>query len=96
MTNYEKLLALLQENNMDKKWSKMFVKKLADDEKAFVVDEKTKEWALKRGFYPGRVELYGLTEDNYKNYLPDYQYFMIHPINHHFRIWVNDKLSPLL
>lgn len=93
MTNYDKLLTLLQEAGMDKKWSKMFVKKLSDDEKAFPADENTKKWALTKGFYPGRVELYGLTEENYKNYLPDYGYFMIHPINHHFRIWVNDKLS---
>ena len=93
MTNYDKLLTLLQDAGMDKKWSKMFVKKLSDDEKAFPADEATKKWALTKGFYPGRVELYGLTEDNYKNYLPDYGYFMIHPINHHFRIWVNDKLS---
>ncbi len=93
MTNYDKLLTLLQESGMDKKWSKMFVKKLSDDEKAFLTDDNTKKWALSKGFYPGRVELYGLTEENYKNYLPDYQYFMIHPINHHFRIWVNDKLT---
>lgn len=93
MTNYEKLLGLLQDGGMDKKWSRMFVKKLSDDEKAFPADDDVKKWALSKGFYPGRVDLYGLTEDNYKNYLPDYGYFMIHPINHHFRIWVNDKLS---
>lgn len=46
---------------------------------------------MTKGFYPGRVELYGLSEDNYRDYLPDYNYFMIHPINHHFKIWVNDK-----
>ena len=93
MTNYERMLELVIQNGMDKKWAKMFIKKLSDDEKAFPVDDQTKEWALTKGFYPGRVELYGLTEENYRNYLPDYQYFMIHPINHHFRIWVNDKLS---
>lgn len=93
MTNYDKLLRLLQETGMDKKWSQMFVKKLSDDEKAFPTDDETKKWALTKGFYPGRVELYGLTEENYHQYLPDYGYFMIHPINHHFRIWVNDKLS---
>lgn len=93
MTNYEKLQTLLIKEGMDKKWSKMFVKKLSDDEKAFSTDEKTKEWALKRGFYPGRVEQYGLNDENYKSYLPDYSYFMIHPINHHFKIWVNDKLT---
>ena len=93
MTNYDKMIELLTASGMDKKWVKMFVKKLSDDEKAFPTDEKTKRWALERGFYPGRVELYGLTEENYKNYLPDFNYFMIHPINHHFRIWVNDKLT---
>jgi hypothetical protein len=93
MTDYDLLLDLVRENGMDHKWSKMFVKKLSDDEKAFPTDEETKRWALQCGFYPGRVELYGLTEENYRDYLPDYSYFMIHPINHHFRIWVNDKLS---
>ena len=93
MTNYDKLKELMKEAGMDAKWSNMFVKKLSDDEKAFSADEMTKRWALERGFYPGRVELYGLTEDNYKDYLPDFNYFMIHPINHHFKIWVNDKLS---
>lgn len=93
MTNYEKLLQLLKDEGMDKKWSNMFVKKLRDDEAAFEADEETKRWALSRGFYPGRVELYGLNDENWENYLPDYGYFMIHPINHHFRIWVNDKLT---
>ncbi len=93
MTNYDKLQEILIGKGMDKKWSKMFVKKLSDDEKAFSVDEDIKKWALERGFFPGRVQLYGLTEENYKDYLPDYPYFMIHPINHHFRIWVNDKLT---
>lgn len=93
MTNYDLLLDLVRANGMDPKWSKMFVKKLADDEKAFATDEETKHRALKSGFYPGRVELYGLTSGSYKDYLPDYSYFMIHPINHHFKIWVNDKLT---
>ena len=93
MTNYEYLLEQLRESGMDFKWAKMFVKKLSDDEQAFPANDETKKWALTKGFYPGRVELYGLTEENYKDYLPDYNYFMIHPINHHFKIWVNDKLT---
>ena len=93
MTNYDKLQEILIKKGMDKKWSRMFVKKLSDDEKAFSVDEESKKWALERGFFPGRVLLYGLNQENYSDYLPDYNYFMIHPINHHFRIWVNDKLT---
>ena len=59
-TDYDRLLELVRESGMDYKWSAMFVKKLADDEKQYYADDATKEWALKRGFYPGRVELYGL------------------------------------
>ncbi len=92
-TDYDKLLKLLREYGMDYKWSKMFVKKLKDDEEAFLTPPPEKKWALEKGFYPGRMELYGLNEDNYKNYLSDFGYYMIHPINHHFKIWVNDKLT---
>jgi hypothetical protein len=92
-TNYTLLLEKLVLNGMDKKWAKMFVKKLSDDENFFKVDKKTAEELLLHGFYPGRASLYGMTNENYTDYLPDYQYFMMHPLNHHFRIWVNDKLS---
>lgn len=92
-TDYDRLLELVIARGMDKKWARMFIKKLADDERAFPVDDEMRKACLRRGFYPGRASLYGVTEEGLANYLPDYPYFMIHPINHHFRIWINDKLS---
>ena len=89
MTNYELFLEKVRALGMDYKWAKMFVKKLSDDEKAFPTTKETAEWALKRGFYPGRVELYGLTEENYRDYVPDYNYFMLHPLNNHFLKWLD-------
>ena len=90
MTNYDKLLEEVRALGMDYRWSRMFVKKLRDDEQAFpVADEATKRWALERGFYPGRVELYGLNEDNYLDYVPDFNYFMLHPMNNHFLKWLD-------
>ena len=75
---------------MDYRWAGMFVKKLRDDEQAFpVTDVYKKRWALERGFYPGRIELYGLNDDNYMDYVPDYQYFMLHPMNNHFLKWLD-------
>ena len=89
-TNYDVLLEKIRALGMDYRWSKMFVKKLRDDENAFpVLDETKKKWALEKGFYPGRIELYGLTENNWENFVPDYQYFMLHPMNNHFRIWLD-------
>lgn len=90
MTNYDKLLTAVRNLGMDYRWAGMFVKKLKDDETAFPVhDNEVKQWALERGFYPGRVELYGLNENNYQNFVPDYQYFMLHPMNNHFLKWLD-------
>ncbi len=89
-TNYDLLLEKIRALGMDYKWAKMFVKKLQDDENTFpVVDDAQKKWAMERGFYPGRIELYGLNEDNYMDYVPDYQYFMLHPMNNHFLKWLD-------
>ena len=92
-TDYNRFLEELIKNGMDKKWARMFVKKFADDEFLFPTEDSVREAMMKKGFFPGRTALYGVTEENIGAYLPDYSYFMIHPINHHFRIWVNDKLS---
>ncbi len=89
MTNYDKLLEKVRELGMDYKWSKMFVKKLSDDEKAFKATAEQTKWALERGFYPGRIELYGLNEDNYHSFIPDFNYFMLHPLNNHFLKWLD-------
>lgn len=93
MTDCDKLLEEVRALGMDYKWAKMFVKKFANDEKAYEMTAEQKKWALTKGFFPGRIKLYGLNEENYKDYIPDYNYFMMHPINHHFKIWVNDKLT---
>lgn len=89
MTDYVKFLEEVRNLGMDYRWADMFVEKLSDDEKAFPADATTIKWALQRGFYPGRVELYGLTEENYRDYVPDYQYFMLHPMNNHFLKWLD-------
>lgn len=89
MTDYDRLLEKVRELGMDYKWARMFVKKLSDDEIAFPVTDEEKKWAIKRGFYPGRVLLYGLNEENYKNYIPDFNYFMLHPMNNHFLKWLD-------
>lgn len=52
-----------------------------------------KIWALQRGFLPSRIKLYNLTENNYRDYLSDIDYFYLHPLNNHFAIWINDKVT---
>lgn len=94
MTNYEKMRKILCEQGMDYKSSGTFVKNFKGDEEVYKdFSEDKKQWALKKGFFPGKIELYGLDNENYYNYITDFQYFMLHPLNHHFRIWINDKLT---
>lgn len=52
-----------------------------------------KLWAAKHGFFADKVELYGLTEENYKSYLSDYDRLWLHPMNNHFAFWINDKIT---
>ena len=92
MTDYALLTEKMRELGMDHKWAMSFVKRLKEDEELFFVSDKDKRWALERGFYPGRVELLGLTEENYHDFLPDFHYSMMHPLNNHFLKWL-DKLT---
>lgn len=93
MTNFDKMYSLLIEKGMDKKIAKLFIKKYKIEESYYKCSEDTRKWAMERGFFPSRIELYGLNDDNYKYYLPEYVDFMLHPYNNHFVIWINDKLS---
>ena len=52
-----------------------------------------KIWAQKRGFFSETAQLYGLTEDNCNNYLSDFDYYRLHPINGSYSKWIDDKLT---
>ena len=54
---------------------------------------KEKLWAQKRGFLSDKIAFYGLTEDNYRDYLSDFDYWKMHPINGQFSHWIDDKLT---
>ena len=70
------------------------VKEVLDDffsNKQNTVREKI--WAYKRGFLSSKIKEYGLTEDNYKFYLSDVDYYKLYPINSRFKIWIDDKIT---
>lgn len=54
---------------------------------------KEKIWAYKRGFLSSKIRTYGLTEDNYKFYLSDFDYYKLHPLNNTYTKWIDDKLT---
>lgn len=52
-----------------------------------------KVWAWKRGFMGARVYTFGINEQNYRNQIPDFDYYKLHPINGNHSKWIDDKLT---
>ena len=50
-------------------------------------------WAHAHGFCAESACAYGLDEDNLGDYLSDYDYWRLWPLNGWERIWINDKLT---
>lgn len=51
------------------------------------------EWAHSKGFLAESASAYNLSENNISEYLSDYDYYKIWPLNSWNRIWINDKLT---
>ncbi|MBP1910297.1 sugar-transfer associated ATP-grasp domain-containing protein [Methanolobus bombayensis] len=52
-----------------------------------------KIWAYKRGFLSSRTNTYQINELNYRNHIPDFDYYKLHPINGKYSAWIDDKLT---
>ncbi len=63
-----------------------------DDNLVTTTTAKEKRWAHKRGFYSYRIKQYGLTEENYRDMLSDYEYKRLRPINGWYQKWLWDKV----
>ena len=72
---------------------KLWFEAVWDDFKNTKVSLPKKIWAWKRGFLSFRIEQYGLTEQNYKEFLSDYDYHWLNRINSSYQIWINDKTT---
>ena len=53
-----------------------------------------KLWLYRHGFFSTRFKHYNMTKANYKDYLSDYDYYKMHPLNNQMaRGWIDDKLT---
>lgn len=66
---------------------------LKEDNKLTFTTAAEKRWAHKRGFYSYRIRQYGLTEENWRQLLSDYDYKRLRPINGKYQKWLWDKIS---
>lgn len=74
-----------------KKWGRRLNNNMVSDDG---YTKAQKKWALSRGFFDYSVKKYGLTEENYKDFLSDFEYTLIDPINNAYEKWLSDRLTP--
>jgi len=72
----------------------MYYQKMIDDEKSMsCFDQDYREWAHNNGFLAESALTYNLTDSNLNDYLSDYDFWKLWPLNSWTRIWINDKLT---
>ena len=76
-----------------KKFARYYLMLLEQEENCGLFNKEYMKWAHSHGFLAENALSYQLTEANYKNYLSDYDYYRIWPLNSWARIWINDKLT---
>lgn len=54
---------------------------------------KTKLWAYRHGFLSYRLAQYGITKENYKNFISDFEYKWLRHIDNYYKIWFEDKIT---
>ncbi|MGN1414879.1 MAG: sugar-transfer associated ATP-grasp domain-containing protein [Anaerovoracaceae bacterium] len=54
---------------------------------------KEKMWAYRHGFLSYRIPQYGITEENYSEYISDFEYKWLRHINPKYRKWMEDKIT---
>ncbi len=57
------------------------------------VPVKTKLWAYRHGFLSYRLDQYGITKDNYKEFISDFEYRWLRHINNYYKVWFEDKIT---
>ena len=76
------------------KRAELYLKGLENERKSGYFDEEYMNWAHAHGFKAWTLKLYGAEiGDNLDDYLSDYEYNRLFPLNGWERIWVNDKLT---
>lgn len=96
-TSKEKIFNYLRKNKFRKGFRNYMVGVwlglVWDDIKGKGVPFKKKIWAWKRGYLSYRIEQYGLTDDNWQNFLSDYDYAWLNRVNNTYQKWINDKTT---
>lgn len=92
-STYSSNLKDLLKDGYTKKFADYYLGQAKDYESIAAYDKEYSKWALSHGFLADSAYWYGLNEHNYQDYLSDYEYYRVWPLNNWTRIWINDKLT---
>lgn len=83
----------LLKDGFSKKFADFYLNAVINEKKSNCFDCEYTEWAHSHGFLAECAYSYSLDSNNVNDYLSDYDYYKIWPLNGWTRIWVNDKLT---
>lgn len=83
----------LLRKGFSEKFARYFVSCIEDEKQNPLYDKAYGEWALSKGFLAMSAYAYGLNDENCRQFLSDYDYYRIWPINSWSRIWIDDKMT---
>lgn len=76
-----------------RKFATYYLGVLERDKNALAFSPSFVDWAHSHGFLADHAAIYDVSEENYEQYLSDYDYYKVWPLNNWTRIWINDKLT---
>ena len=83
----------LLKDGFSKKFAEFYLGAVSNEINNSRLNREYVEWAHSHGFLAECAYSYGLESNNVNDYLSDYDYYKIWPLNGWTRIWVNDKLT---
>lgn len=89
----DKTVDELMEDGFTIKMAHFYADCMKRERESKIWDDRYIDWAHSNGFLAESASAYALSDNNKMNYLPDYDYYKIWPLNSWERIWINDKLT---
>jgi hypothetical protein len=83
----------LLNDGFSRKFAEYYLNAVSNENSNSSFNREYAEWAHSHGFLAECAYSYGLDDKNVNDYLSDYDYYKIWPLNGWTRIWVNDKLT---